>query len=369
MPARRFATLRRSARVGWYVGLGLLVGALVWGWLMPPREPGSAPRRVIHRYVRRFVVAGWALLLAATTARVALLLASLTTVSPGTGLSTIVGRLRPTVAGRAWFVVFDVAVLAAVLVRRDARRWLAATAVVLAVGEAATGHAAVGPHPLVATASVSLHLLALAVWGGGLFLLGPLLVSRAWRAAPAYQRQAVINQFLRRFSQLALGAVALLFVTGVGHGVDSARRRRRAHVVELRPHAACEARAHRRGVAARRVALAGRARPGTARAASPRARGTLARTTIIEGAVVPRWWSSRRCWRRGRPAGWMRPGLVGRQRRPTTPTRAAKRPSRPTSAGSVISRTSLTPRGQDGAVSELRLAAKPARSPSASATS
>ncbi len=204
-----------GARVLWYAGLALLVGALVWGWLVPPRDPGSEARRFINRRVRRTLVVGWAVVFVATAARIAILLASLASAAPGSNLATIVGRLRPTTAGRAWFLVFDLVVLAALLVRRDARRWLAVAAVLLAVGEAATGHAAVGPYPLAATFSVSLHLMALALWGGGLALLTGLLLSPSWRRLPGYQRYAVINQFLARFSPLALGAVALLFVTGI----------------------------------------------------------------------------------------------------------------------------------------------------------
>lgn len=204
----------KAARVGWYVALALVVGALAWGWLIPPEEPGSDARRLVTRRVRRVIVIGWAALAAISAARIAVLLASLAAAAPAASLGSIVGRLRPTTAGQAWFVLLDVAVVAGLFVRRDARRLLAAAVVVVSVAEAATGHAALGPHRVASVVAVTLHLLALSLWGGGLLVLASLLMSRRWRALPGFQRTALLNQFFRRFGRLALVSVGVLLATG-----------------------------------------------------------------------------------------------------------------------------------------------------------
>ena len=83
----------------------------------------------------------------------------------------------------------------------------------------ANGHAGAAPHPLVPVAVLAGHLLAAAVWAGGLAALA-LLALPAWRALPAtlpdsQVRKALVRDVLTRFSRLALLATAVLVVTGV----------------------------------------------------------------------------------------------------------------------------------------------------------
>jgi copper transport protein len=69
----------------------------------------------------------------------------------------------------------------------------------------ATGHAATGSGAPVAMVALTLHVAAMAVWVGGLFMVTVLLAGRGEAVAAA----------VRRFSRLALGAVAVLVATGL----------------------------------------------------------------------------------------------------------------------------------------------------------
>ena len=78
----------------------------------------------------------------------------------------------------------------------------------LAVATAATGHAVAGQWPALAVAVTTVHVVAMAVWLGGLVAL-LLVVLR-----PSEEDED-FPEALRRFSQLAFAAVAALVVTGV----------------------------------------------------------------------------------------------------------------------------------------------------------
>lgn len=82
-----------------------------------------------------------------------------------------------------------------------------AAGLIIVVAAAASGHAMAGPNRAVAVASTALHIAAMAVWGGG--LAAALLV---WRGTAR-------RDGLRRFGVLALGAVAVLAVTGTFQAV------------------------------------------------------------------------------------------------------------------------------------------------------
>jgi hypothetical protein len=95
-----------------------------------------------------------------------------------------------------------VLLVAAVGVRRRARRPVLALAGVLVLAEVCTGHAVAAPYPALSVAATAVHLGALAIWGGGLAVLVGL---------PSL---AEVGAFLRRFSPVALGAVAALVASG-----------------------------------------------------------------------------------------------------------------------------------------------------------
>ncbi|MDR3664600.1 MAG: CopD family protein, partial [Mycobacterium sp.] len=98
-----------------------------------------------------------------------------------------------------------VALLAAAAFVRNTRTGTAldlTVATTLAISVAASGHAAAGPDPWLATAVTTAHLLAMAVWLGGLCVL-VLIVLPARR-----------GDELPRWSQVAFGCIAILVLTG-----------------------------------------------------------------------------------------------------------------------------------------------------------
>ncbi|MFD5572193.1 copper resistance CopC/CopD family protein [Streptomyces cadmiisoli] len=196
--------LYNIARYAAYAALALLVGVLVFtaAVLGGPSEA-----------LRRLVPAAGTALLAST----AVLLLVRGPYERGTGLADVLdpGALTATLTSRPGMALLARPVLLAgvfLLVRRAPRPWRRGHAVlggVLAVGLALTWaaaeHASAGIQvPLAMTSSV-LHLLAMAVWLGGLAALLTVL-----RRAPRDLTLPAVT----RFSRLALGCVAVLTVTG-----------------------------------------------------------------------------------------------------------------------------------------------------------
>ncbi|WP_079000960.1 copper resistance protein CopC [Streptomyces sp. AS58] len=196
--------LYNIARYAAYAALALLVGVLVFtaAVLGGPSEA-----------LRRLVPAAGTALLAST----AVLLLVRGPYERGTGLADVLdpGALTATLTSRPGMALLARPVLLAgvfLLVRRAPRPWRRGHAVlggVLAVGLALTWaaaeHASAGIQvPLAMTSSV-LHLLAMAVWLGGLAALLTVL-----RRAPRDLTLPAVT----RFSRLALACVAVLTVTG-----------------------------------------------------------------------------------------------------------------------------------------------------------
>ncbi|POX47794.1 transporter [Streptomyces sp. Ru71] len=182
------------ARYAAYLGAALLIGGGVFRAL----APGAA---------RTPTAVGWTTLAAAT----AVLLLLRAPYERGTGLSTVLdpsgaARTLTTRPGIALVARLGLLAAAGVLVRRRAwgRRARAAGAALafgLALTWAVAEHAAAGIQVPVAMAAALLHLLAAAVWLGGLVTL--LCTSDVPVAA------------VTRFSRLALGCVTVLALTGV----------------------------------------------------------------------------------------------------------------------------------------------------------
>ncbi len=108
------------------------------------------------------------------------------------------------------------------------------TACALAIGAAsaatlglvsAQGHASQAPLPALSVAFDAVHLGAAAIWVGGLACLAVVLraAPRLLPGAPGADLGAAV---LRRFSRVALAAVALVAVTGVVRALGSSARRR-----------------------------------------------------------------------------------------------------------------------------------------------
>ncbi|WP_405408706.1 copper resistance CopC/CopD family protein [Streptomyces sp. NBC_01124] len=214
------ATLHKIARYLSYLAAALLIGAAAFVALCRPPDP--AP-------LRRPLVAAWWTLLAATLALLVLrapyeagtgpstaldpaVLRDTLTTRPGALLLTRLGLLLPV-------ALYLARAARAVRVdrvdrgdrRRVGRPLAAGVGVVLAVGLALTWaaaeHASAGIQVPVAMTSSVLHLLATAVWLGGLVAL--LVTLRAPRPSP--DPAGVVA----RFSRTAFAAVTVLVVTGV----------------------------------------------------------------------------------------------------------------------------------------------------------
>ncbi|MFI0964455.1 copper resistance CopC/CopD family protein [Streptomyces sp. NPDC021080] len=194
------------ARYAAYSGLALFIGTVTF--VLGCGFPGS---------LRRLLVTGWWILLGSTFA----LLLLRGPYERGTGVSGVFdpATLSDTLAGRPGIVlVARLALLAAVAfvpprvvagTRGTGRGVLVSGALfslALAVTWAASEHASAGIQVPVAMVSSVLHLLAMAVWLGGLAALLTAL-HRPAEPVPA----AVVT----RFSRLALASVAVLAVTGV----------------------------------------------------------------------------------------------------------------------------------------------------------
>ncbi|MFD5819536.1 copper resistance CopC/CopD family protein [Streptomyces sp. NPDC127038] len=200
------STLYDIARYTAYCGLALFIGAVTF--VAGCGFPGS---------VRRLLVTGWWILLGSTFA----LLLLRGPYERGTGVSGVFdpATLSDTLAGRPGIVLVArlalLAMVAFVPPRVPVREPGAGRGVLvlgtlfslaLAVTWAASEHASAGIQVPVAMVSSVLHLLAMAVWLGGLAAL----LTALYRPA-----EPVPTSVVTRFSRLALASVAVLAVTGV----------------------------------------------------------------------------------------------------------------------------------------------------------
>ncbi|MEU0112610.1 copper resistance protein CopC [Streptomyces bobili] len=199
-----------TARYAAYAGLALLIGTAVF--------VGTCwPAAAALRAVRRLFATGWSVLTLSTLASVLLRGPYDSGEGPGAMLDTRL--LRGTLDSRpgiALLVRLGLLLVLAALARRGVRTGVGgrtrAVGALFALALAATWvvveHAAVGVHVPVALPFAALHLLAMAVWLGGLAaLLTALHRSSAEDPLP--------SAAVARFSRLAFGAVAVLAVTGV----------------------------------------------------------------------------------------------------------------------------------------------------------
>ncbi|WP_367326206.1 copper resistance CopC/CopD family protein [Streptomyces sp. HUAS ZL42] len=198
-------SLHDIARYVAYLAAALLVGTAVFALACRPPDPGP---------LKKPLVAGWWALLASTVVLLLLRAPYETGTGPATALDpsalsrTLTGR--PGLALLARLLLLLLTALFLVRLRRRERPSRpalvtgAALAVGLALTWAAAEHASAGIQvPLAMTASV-LHLLAMAVWLGGLAALLTTL-HRGTLPAPV----------ITRYSRLAFASVTVLVVTGV----------------------------------------------------------------------------------------------------------------------------------------------------------
>jgi cytochrome c oxidase assembly factor CtaG/putative copper export protein len=184
----------------------LAVGSLVTAWLLLPDRPscaGASRHAVAGARTAAAVWAGAGALLALLTA--AELVGGPVWTLTGDDVRQVLGT--GTVAPRllAAALAAGVAVAASRTATRRRLPWLTLAALAALVAPAVTGHAASGPDHEVATAGLVVHVLAAAVWVGG--LAGLLLHVRRSPEALAIA--------VPRFSALALGAFAATAGSGV----------------------------------------------------------------------------------------------------------------------------------------------------------
>ncbi len=199
-----------AARFAGYVGIGLLLGACVFLTLIWPRGFQA-------QGAGRLLAVGWAI--TAVSALAQLLLQG--PYAAGVGLSGVFrwSILSTTVEdrfGHLLLIRLLALCLAAPLLRRAVRvgapdLWhrgeLAALGLAISVTLAAIGHGSTGDLAGLAVVSLTVHVLGMSVWIGGLSVIAVLLLRQASGA-----ELAVV---LPRWSRLAAGAVIALVLSGL----------------------------------------------------------------------------------------------------------------------------------------------------------
>jgi len=220
-------------RFAWLAALSLLVGVVVVRrlvWTPTVRELGMGDSQIADQFRDRFarvLPAAWAVL---AWSQLALLVFQAATVQ-GSGLveavrPAVLGAVLTSRFGRLWLAGLVLVAALLVPVAGLARRtrlvgvapdvWIGVGGLLvagLAVVAALSGHARTDPRPAIGVASLSVHLLAVAAWVGGLAALVG-LAGPGWRAADPDDRMGLLRGLLVRFS--FLGVVAVLVVTASG---------------------------------------------------------------------------------------------------------------------------------------------------------
>ena len=226
-----------AVRFTWYAALMAVVGLVVmrrFVWTPSVRVANLTESEAAQRFRRRFNRAlqwSWVLLVVAWLARLIFQAASVS----GLGLIEsarpgVLGDMLQTGFGRSWLAGLGCTLAAGVPVAGLTRRnglfgvrpptWLAAfiaSAAGLALAAASMGHARTEGNPVLGVPSAAIHLLAVSIWVGGLG--AQVLGASAWSAVPREERNGLVRQVVLRFSRLALGAVAVLVVTGTLNAV------------------------------------------------------------------------------------------------------------------------------------------------------
>ena len=220
---------------GSFIAIAGMVAMRRWVWTPAVRAVGLAHSDAAEGFRRRFrrtLPGAWVVLV---VAGLAILVFQSATVS-GLSLASaarpeVLKELLGTNFGELWIVQIILAValgmpVAALVARRpllgvSPRAWLVVLGVLVAaqcLATALNGHARTIGNTAVMIPSLALHLLAAAVWAGA---LGALVVlgRLAWRHVAAADRPALLRQLVSRFGKLAVGAVAVLAVTGVVNSV------------------------------------------------------------------------------------------------------------------------------------------------------
>jgi copper transport protein len=221
-------------RFGWFAALFAMVGVVVtWRWVWQPaavaaRLPGSV-EPVVWRRMSQVLSAAWCALV---VSGVGVLVGQAASDSGRSLLwaarPSSVAEVVRTTAGHYWLAAVIIAVgcgLPVMAVRHRTRRqtgasgsaWLDVLLIVLVVETVATaldGHARTIRHATLGVPALTVHLLAVGVWVGGLGAL--MLVGRAaWKVLLPADRSVFAPIVVRRFSGMAVVAVAAVILSGL----------------------------------------------------------------------------------------------------------------------------------------------------------
>lgn len=208
--------LEASASAISYMALALLIGQLAAaGFLLPGNEPSALRRSLLK-------AAKVSLLLFLCVALPALVVQG-TKLQHGFPTTELLWRyLTLASSGKVWIAreTYGVAMLIGIIWTlgktegsANLARWVAVLALPLVASRSLASHAvAVRDDTTIAVVADVIHLLATALWAGGLVALWQIfyLNNRQNQLSPA-----LIAETVNRFSRLALASVALLFFTGV----------------------------------------------------------------------------------------------------------------------------------------------------------
>jgi copper transport protein len=221
-----------AVRFAWFAALAVLTGMVTmrrWVWTPALDAAGLRDSPATEAFRRRFaraLPAVWAVLLLTW----GLTLAFQGAVVSGLSLwsaarPSVFAEVLRTGFGHAWLAGLGYTLAAAApvfgLSRRDGllgwspSTWIAAlgAAVIgLCVAAGLSGHASTEGNTWVGVPALAVHLLAMAVWVGGLAVLVT-LVLRGNGLSPE-ERPRLLRQLVPRFSRVAIGAVAVLVATG-----------------------------------------------------------------------------------------------------------------------------------------------------------
>jgi len=217
--------------IGAFVAIVGMTAMRRWVWTPAVRAAGlaAAPAAAaFRRRISRALPGAWAVLV---TAGGLTLVFQAATVSGFSLLSSarpaVLGELLGTAFGRYWLAQIGLAAAIGLPVSALAssrpllgvrpRGWIAVLAVLaagLCLATALNGHARTLAGASFMVPSLALHLLAVAVWVGG---LGALVVlgRMGWRQVGAGDRPRLLRELVARFSRLAIVAVAVIAATGV----------------------------------------------------------------------------------------------------------------------------------------------------------